>query len=198
MNPYNIVDEFEKSIADYSGSKYAIAVDNCTNAIFLCCKYLNAKEITIPSKTYMSVPCAIINSGCRVKFENKDWSGCYYLDPYPIVDGANRFSRNMYIKDSYHCISFSGNKPIKIGKGGMILTNDSKANEWFRLARYMGRNPVNHKKDTYQMVGWNMYMTPEQAARGLSLMLNVNDSYDNIKSDYQDLSSYEIYTKANR
>ena len=35
-NPYYIVDEFEKTIASLAGSKYAVAVDSCTNAIFLC------------------------------------------------------------------------------------------------------------------------------------------------------------------
>ena len=33
------VETFEKLVADYSGSKYAVAVDSCTNAIFLSVKY---------------------------------------------------------------------------------------------------------------------------------------------------------------
>ena len=40
-DPWDIVDAFEKMVAEYAGSKYAVAVDNCTNAIFLCLKYLN-------------------------------------------------------------------------------------------------------------------------------------------------------------
>ena len=44
------VDIFEKKIAEYAGSKYAVSVDNCTNALFLCLKYLKATgEIILPS-----------------------------------------------------------------------------------------------------------------------------------------------------
>ena len=38
-DPWDIVDAFEKMVAKYAGSKYAVAVDNCTNGIFLCLKY---------------------------------------------------------------------------------------------------------------------------------------------------------------
>ena len=33
------VDRFEEIIAEYAGSKYAVAVDSCTNALFLSMKY---------------------------------------------------------------------------------------------------------------------------------------------------------------
>jgi dTDP-4-amino-4,6-dideoxygalactose transaminase len=55
-NPYKIVKMFEEEIADYTGAPHAISVDSCTNAIFLCCKYFNVNEVTIPKKTYLSVP----------------------------------------------------------------------------------------------------------------------------------------------
>ena len=38
-NPYRIVEMFEEEIAEYAGSKFAVAVDNCTDALFLCCVY---------------------------------------------------------------------------------------------------------------------------------------------------------------
>ena len=34
--PHEIVEMFEKEIAEYAGSKYAIAIDCCTNGLFLC------------------------------------------------------------------------------------------------------------------------------------------------------------------
>ena len=51
-NPFEIVKWFEEEIAEYTGAKYAIATDNCTDAIFLCCKYLNieGKDVTIPQE----------------------------------------------------------------------------------------------------------------------------------------------------
>ena len=39
-DPWDVVDLFEKKLAHYAGSQYAVAVDNCTDALFLCLKYL--------------------------------------------------------------------------------------------------------------------------------------------------------------
>ena len=36
---YKITDEFEEKLADYTGSKYAIALDNMSNALFLALYY---------------------------------------------------------------------------------------------------------------------------------------------------------------
>ena len=49
-NPYKIVTLLEEEIADYTGAPYVVSVDSCTNALFLCCKYLEVKQVTIPSK----------------------------------------------------------------------------------------------------------------------------------------------------
>lgn len=192
-NPYSVVDEFENQIALFTGSKYAIAVDNCTNALFLCCKYLNVKEVSIPNKTYISVAAAIIHSGGKVNFIDKTWEENYLLEPYPIIDSACCLKRNMFQKESYTCLSFSANKPINIGKGGMILTNDEKANKWFRLVRYCGRNnvPLIQEKDI-EVLGWNMYMTPEQAARGLNLMIHLGEGKV-CKNNYPDISKFSVF-----
>ena len=37
-NPYNIVKMFEEVIAEYTGATYAVSIDSCTNALFLCMK----------------------------------------------------------------------------------------------------------------------------------------------------------------
>lgn len=188
MSAYKVVSDFEEKMANFVGSKYAIAVDSCTNAIFLCCKYLGVKDVTIPSKTYVSVPCSIIHAGGRVKFEDVFWVGSYQLKPYPIYDSACRISRNMFIPNSFSCISFSANKIINIGKGGMIFTDDEKALKWFKLARYEGREEVPlMSQEEFNFVGWNMYMTPEQAARGMILSDYIKDE-NYIFPIYPDLS----------
>ena len=201
-DPWDIVDLFEKTIASYSGSKYAVSVDNCTDAMFLCLKYLKADgTITIPKRTYVSVPCTIINAGCKVRFEDKSWSGCYQLSPYDVYDSATRMKRNMYIQDSYYCVSFHRRKHIPIGKGGMILTNDKKAYEWFKIVRYEGRHMDRMYKDDYfDEIGWNMYMTPEQASKGLFLFeKNIKDDNVDLESSgiHKDLSEFDIYEKYN-
>ena len=33
-DPWDVVSAFEMLVADYAGSKYAVSVDSCTNAMF--------------------------------------------------------------------------------------------------------------------------------------------------------------------
>jgi dTDP-4-amino-4,6-dideoxygalactose transaminase len=197
MNPHRVTADFEQSLCEYTGSSYAVAIDSCSNALFLCMKYLNVKgqKITIPSHTYMSVPCQIIHAGATVSFQHsqKYLKGAYRLSPTPIWDSALRFTRGMYEKDQYMCLSFSGpSKILKLGKGGAILTDDEKACNWFRKARYHGRNATSHVSDHFHMLGWNMYMPPEVAARGLVLMAGMKENED-VLQEYQDLSKFDIY-----
>ncbi len=197
-DPWEIVDLFEKKIADYAGSKYAVSVDNCTNAMFLSLKYLKASgDITIPKNTYVSVPCTIINSGCKVIFDDINWSGVYQLLPYPVYDSATKFKKGMYIKDSYYCLSFHIRKHLPIGKGGMILTDNKDAYDYFKCMRYEGRHlEKQYQNDEFNMIGYNMYMTPEQAARGLELFELMNDNNTNQGSSktYSDLSKFKVFT----
>jgi GNAT superfamily N-acetyltransferase len=139
-NPYSVVKMFEESVAAYTGAKYAVAVDSCTNALFLCLKYReyqNGKtgEVKIPSKTYLSVPQSIIHAGYEPIFDSSmnEWQGIYELGDTGIYDAAKRFTSDMYVDDSLMCLSFHIKKHLKIGKGGMILTNDPEAVEWFKL-----------------------------------------------------------------
>ena len=81
-NPYKIVKMFEETMADYCGSKYAVSTDNCTDALLLCCQYLNVQEVTIPNRTYLSVPQSILHAGGTLKFRDYRWKGVYQLEPY--------------------------------------------------------------------------------------------------------------------
>lgn len=195
-NPYKIVRMFEEEVAEYTGAPYAVSVDSCTNALFLCLKYLNAEEVVVPRKTYLSVPQSVLHSGAKLKFSNEDWQGIYQLKPYPIWDSAKRFTSQMYIPGNYMCLSFHIKKHIKIGKGGMILTDNKDAVEWFKKARYEGRSEKFYKEDDIDMLGWNMYMTPQQAAHGLALMQNVpekNPDLDEHGNGYRDLKEFTIF-----
>jgi dTDP-4-amino-4,6-dideoxygalactose transaminase len=165
----DVIRQFEKTIAKHCGSPYAVTVESCTAAIFLCCCYFKVHEVIIPKKTYYSVPMAIKHAGGKPVFEDKEWIGAYELFPYPIIDSAMRFKKNMFRKGHLHCLSFHYAKHIPIGRGGMILTDSKKARDWFRLMRNDGRREIPKELDRVKKMGWNFYMTPEQAARGLSL-----------------------------
>lgn len=203
-DPYQVVREFEETVAQWAGSKYGVAVESCTAAIFLSLMYVKSMEseelgnITIPKRTYPSIPCSIIHAGGKVKWSNEHWKGIYHLKPYDIVDSALRFKKGMY-DGGLWCLSFHMKKHLPIGRGGMVLTDSPVIYEWLKRARFDGRGEVPLLEDTFTMLGWNCYMTPEQAVRGLQLFNLVKDreNFDlNMREQrYPDLSKFPIYTQ---
>ena len=196
-NPYEIVQMFEEEVAHYTGAPYAVAVDSCTDAIFLCCKYYKVGPVVIPSKTYLSVPQTIQQAGGEVIFnrDKNDWKGVYKLHPYPIMDTAKRFTSGMYEKGMAMCLSFHIKKHLKIGKGGMILTDNVTLVEWLKRARYEGRSEKMYHEDFIDEGGYNMYMTPQQAAHGLALMQNMQLHNDDLEEQngYKDVTEFSLF-----
>lgn len=191
-DPREIIEIFENKVAEFAGSKYAVSVDCCSHALFLCIKYMGYfGDIQIPSNTYISVPMQIFNADCTPVFRNIEWSGIYQLHPLPIYDAAVRWSKGMYIKDSLMCISFQIKKTIPIGRGGIILTDNKKAYNKLKLMSYDGRD-LNTPYDSLGHVkckGYHMYMTPEDAARGIILMdTNKKEGDSGNSSMYPDVS----------
>lgn len=199
---YGVVREFEKQVARYTGATHAVAVDSCTNAIFLSCKYMGVSEVTIPSKTYLSVPQSVIHAGGGVVLDTGDdangWTGIYQLRPYPIYDAAKRFTSGMYMPGSHMCLSFHSKKLLPIGKGGMILTDDATAASWYRRARYEGRGEMPYREDDVERLGWNMYMTPEQAAKGLLLLRDYPPHAPDMLENpgYRDLTEFSLFKES--
>ena len=199
----------------YPGAPYVITVDNQSNALFLALYYehyinksITSEYITIPARTYPSVPCEIIHAGLKVKFEpvkGKTLKGSYRLEGSNVWDSALSFTSEMYKSGQHMCISFTGPyKHFKLSKGGAILTDNHDAYLWFRRARYSGRRECSYHDDHFDMLGWNFYMMPELAARGLLLMGQFYDLEGKPKQNadlelpYPDLSRFEIYTKASK
>lgn len=194
------VTNFENEIASYCRSKYAIACDSNSNAIRLVLHYLDIQkeEIVIPARTYVSVPNQIILSGNIPVFDDYEWDGMYKFGNVPIVDAATAFYEDMYDGENYMILSFHIKKILNIGTGGIILTNDDEFNEWARPMIYDGRDKTKlYKDDDFQCIGWHMYMSPEQAKKGLEIFHS-----DKIKSFnphcggswmYKDLREQKIY-----
>ena len=197
-DPRDVIDMFEEKVAKFAGSKYACSIDSCSNGLFLAMKYLDVKgTITIPKRTYVSPPMQIIHAGCKLKFEDREWSGVYKLEPYNIWDGATRWTKGMYVgNEAIQVVSFQLKKRIPIGKGGMILTDSKDAFEWFKYMSYDGRNlRKGYMVDDFALIGYHMYMTPEDAARGIIIMDSVPE--ENIdtgdSTTYSDLSEKEVF-----
>lgn len=209
---YKITESFEKALCDYTGALYAVVLDNMSNALFLALYYeKNIKKsltddiIKIPSRTYPSVPCEIIHAGLKVEFvktKNKTIKGPYRLEPSNVIDSALRFTADMYETGTHICVSFTGPyKTLKLSKGGAILTDDYEAMLWFKRARFSGRRECSYHDDYFDMLGWNFYMIPELATRGLHMMnqfYNLDGTKkhnEDLELPYPDLSKFEIYKK---
>lgn len=204
VNPYaTVVAEFEEAVAHYAGADYAVAVDTCTDAIFLSLMYIQtvgwkAKNTTLsfPTQTYCSVINAAIHAGFkRIHLTDEDWQGSYELKPTGIIDSALEFHRDMYYPGTLRCLSFQYRKHIPIGRGGMILTSDKDASEWLRLARFNGRppRPLDDKDAEPRFPGWLCHMEPERAARGLSFMMHAPAHFPTLFVDYPPLHEMDCY-----
>ena len=207
---YKITEDFEKALSDYTGAPYVVTLDNMSNALFLALYYeknvtktITGNTIGIPCRTYPSVPCEIIHAGLKVDFkpvEGKTIRGMYQLIGSNVWDSALTFTADMYKPNQHICVSFTGPyKHFKLSKGGAILTDSLDAYLWFKRARYSGRRECSYHDDHFDMIGWNFYMMPELATRGLLLMnqfYNIDGSKkhnEDLELPYPDLSKFEIY-----
>jgi len=200
-DPRDVITIFEDKVAKFAGAKYGVAVDCCSHGLFLSLKFykdvlkMKNEFVEIPSYTYCSVPMQIKHAGFNPKFKDIQWSGVYQLKPFDIWDGAVRWTKGMY-KGGFHIVSFQLKKRIPIGRGGMILTDDPAAAEWFRKMTYDGRDlNIGYMEDDFEYCGYHYYMTPEDAARGIMLMDQVPkknlDSGNN--RTYSDLSTKKVF-----
>jgi len=196
-NPYVVVEEFEREVAKYCGAPYAVAVDSCTHALFLCCKHEHVDKqpyIKIPKRTYVSVPCEIIHAGGRVRFADWTWSGEYQLGDTCIWDSAKRFTSGMFVPGRMQCLSFHFSKILNAGRGGMILHDDPDADRWLREARFSGRHPeVPLREDDIEMVGWHYTLDPVFAAAGLLRLSRLPDYNADQQEIYPDLSQFACF-----
>jgi len=212
-NVYDITNEFEEKLAHYTGAKYAVTLDNMSNGLFLALYYehyvnksIQTDTITIPNRTYPSVPCEIIHAGLKVGWdiqERNTITGAYELKGSNVWDSALSFTADMYKPGTHMCVSFTGPyKHFKLSKGGAILTDSLEAYHWFKRARYSGRRECSYHDDNLDMIGWNFYMMPELAARGLLLMGQFYNLDGSKKSNpdltlpYPDLSKFPVYTNS--
>jgi dTDP-4-amino-4,6-dideoxygalactose transaminase len=142
----------------------------------------------------------IKHAGNSVNFEDVEWSGLYQIKPTRVWDSAVRWTKNMYVgNDALQVISFQIKKRIPIGRGGVILTDSEHAYKWLKLASYDGRDLTKPYTDPahVSMLGYHMYMTPEDAARGIILIDVVNSSSETHNdsgnhTNYTDISTISI------
>lgn len=162
-----IVTEFERKIADFFGAPYAIAVDSCTHGVELSLRYTQAEVITVPVNTYLSIPFLAEKLGIMRVWKNEDWKDYYYLTK-TVIDAAVLWKEKSYVPNTLMSISFQYQKHLSLGRGGMILTDNSLAAEILKKMSYDGRIPnIPWREQNIDTIGYHYYMTPETAQLGL-------------------------------
>ena len=196
MNPYEINNELEKQLCEYTGAPYCIVVDSGTSAITLSCVIHNVDEAEVPINTYISVPFAIIHGGGKPKFVDLEWEGMYQFKPYPIWDCALRLKRGMYIPKTHIILSFSTRKQLPIGKGGAILLDNEEEYNRLKRLRYNGRPETTyHDTDDITEISFNMVLHPILASIGVEMMKTFPDNPPDISNSVNglDLTKFSVF-----
>ena len=191
-NNHDFITLFEKRLQEYTGAPYVVLTDSCTHAIDLCLKFNKAflpEKITIPKNTYISVAQTLHHNNIEVQYSDTKWEESYRLTPLKLFDCAVGFKQNMYNPGSIQCLSFQQKKALNIGRGGAILTDDKYLYEWAKRSSWDGRDasiPV--ELDDNLQDGYHYYMSPEDAARGILLLNQIDQKWIEHK-----LGSYNNY-----
>jgi len=198
--PYEIVRRFEKTLCEYTGARFACAVNSCTAAIQLAVEWMNQEWAThwiveLPRHTYVSVPMAVYHAGSTWTWRDENWRGAYQLKPLPIWDCARRFTSGMYVADQFQCVSFAAAKILGIEQGGAILHDDADAQAWFQAMKFDGRKPgPMPAPDTIIGIGHHCLMTPSVAAQALLRLCHLPRHNADLQDyPYPDLSTFPVF-----
>jgi dTDP-4-amino-4,6-dideoxygalactose transaminase len=192
---FESVTNFEKEIAKFFGSPFAIAVDSCTHGIELALRYTGEKEILVPKRTYLSIPFLANKMGLDLYWKDEQWVDYYYLT-HNIIDAAVLWKKDSYIPGTFMGLSFQFQKHLSLGRGGMLLTDNEEAAIQIKKMSYDGRLPSipwrDQNIDTY---GYHYYMTPETAENGLNKLPMAIETEPKqwVVTDWPDLTKMKIF-----
>lgn len=192
----NKVQHFENVIKYFYNARYAVAVDCCTHAIELCLRLTNAKAVTCPNHTYLSVPMTFEKLGLEWSFFDTYWKDYYYIGNTNIIDAAVYWKRNSYIPNTLMCLSFQFKKHLNVGRGGMILLDNPVQYQMLQKMRYDGRvDDIPWAEQNIDTIGYHYYMTPETAELGIERFktAEVTEAKQWSWKDYPDLSTMKVF-----
>jgi dTDP-4-amino-4,6-dideoxygalactose transaminase len=193
---FNTITQFENTIAEYYGSKYAVATDCCTHAIELCLRLQDIKTSSSPKHTYVSVPMTLKKLNIEWQWKDEQWQDYYYLSNTNIIDAAVLWKEQSYISGTNMCLSFQFRKHLGLGRGGMILLDNKEDRDQLVRMSYDGRDrDVLWAEQKIYTMGYHYYMTPETAAAGIEKFNKVKDIAPRTVdyTDYPDLSLLPIF-----
>lgn len=192
---FEVVHEFEKQIASFFGAPYAVAVDSCTHGIELALRYTNATKISIPKRTYLSVPFLANKLNMKLEWRDENWVNYYYVTDN-IIDAAVLWEKDSYIPNTMMGISFQYQKHLSLGRGGILLLDNEEAAVEIKKMSYDGRLPmIPWREQNVSTYGYHYYMTPETAKLGIEKLPMAIESTPRqwIVTDWPDLTQMDIF-----
>ena len=175
-NPFQKIKEFERALCEFTGAPYAVVTDCCTHAIELCLRFDRVQRCFIPAHTYLSIPMTLCKLDIEYDYQDWDWLGEYQIGYTRIWDSARLLKQGMYRPGMIQCLSFGFDKPLSIGRGGAVLTDDVEVYDVLSQQRYDGRDlsvsPWEQQK-TFR-IGYHYKPTIEEAVKGLELLPNID------------------------
>ena len=164
--------EFESALAKFTGAPYAVMTDCCTHAIELCLRYDKSSRVLFPAHTYLSIPMTMHKLGISYDYTDKQWIGEYQFISTRIWDSARLLKEDMYRPGQLQCLSFGYDKPLSIGRGGAVLTDDIEVYSTLKQQCYDGRDLTISPWEQQKIfrIGYHYKPTIEEAVKGLELL----------------------------
>ena len=186
------ITEFESALAQFTGAPYAVMTDCCTHAIELCLRYDKSSRVLFPAHTYLSIPMTMHKLGISYDYTDNPWIGEYQFISTRIWDSARLLKQGMYRVGMLQCLSFGHDKPLSIGRGGAVLTDDVEIYDTLKHQCYDGRDLTVSPWELQKIfnIGYHYKPTIEEAIRGLELLPNI-DQEPKYK-EYPDLRNITI------
>ena len=194
---FEVVQDFEKQIASFFGAPYAVAVDSCTHGIELALRYTGATKISVPKRTYLSVPFLANKLNIGLEWKDEKWVNYYYVTEN-IIDAAVLWKKDSYIPNTMMGISFQYQKHLSLGRGGVLLLDNEESAVEIKKMSYDGRLPmIPWREQNISTYGYHYYMTPETAKLGIEKLPSAIESIPRqwIVTDWPDLTQMDIFKK---
>ena len=86
MSPYFVTQQLEQMLCDYTCAPFAVCVNSGSAALLLALERFQPTLITLPCRTYVSVPQEVLNAGHSISWEDFSWRGEYQLQRLPVWD----------------------------------------------------------------------------------------------------------------
>jgi len=171
--------DFESALCDYTGAPYCVTTDSCTHAIELALRITHDRSpVSFPARTYLSVLMTMHILDIPYELEDLDWRESYEIKGTRVWDCARRLAPGMYQAGTIQCLSFGRTKPMEIGRGGCILTDDAEVYRRASMMRADGRDIFKYsigtehswaRQETFE-IGYHYTLRPGDCVEGLNLL----------------------------